>query len=112
MQGLPIRGFDGSGNYTLGIKEQIAFQEFSIDKINKITGMDVTFVTNTDSDSDALLLFKALGFPFRSNDDIQKQKEAQLEKQRKEKRREAEDQAKLDASLEEGAEDKQENNTI
>ena len=44
--GLPLKGFDGRGNYTMGIKEQIAFPEISIDKINKITGMDVTFVTS------------------------------------------------------------------
>ena len=49
-----LKGFDGRGNYTLGIKEQIAFPEISIDKVAKITGMDITFVTNTDSDSQAL----------------------------------------------------------
>ena len=68
FSGLPTKGFDGSGNYTMGIKEQIAFQEISIDKIKNITGMDVTFVTDTDSDTDALLLFKALGLPFREKD--------------------------------------------
>jgi len=63
--GIPTKGFDGRGNYTYGIKEQIAFPEISIDKINKITGMDVTFVTDTDSDADALALFRALGLPFK-----------------------------------------------
>ena len=63
--GLPLKGFDGRGNYTMGIKEQIAFPEISIDKINKITGMDVTFVTDTNSDEDALALFRELGLPFK-----------------------------------------------
>ena len=63
--GLPLKGFDGRGNYTMGIKEQIAFPEISIDKINKITGMDVTFVTDTNSDDDALTLFRELGLPFK-----------------------------------------------
>ena len=48
------------GNYTLGIKEQIAFPEISIDKINKVTGMDITFVTNTDSDHEATTAFKRI----------------------------------------------------
>ena len=65
FQGVKANGFDGRGNYTMGIKEQIAFPEISIDKINKITGMDVTFVTNTDSDADALALLKELGLPFK-----------------------------------------------
>ena len=51
FSGISVKGFDGRGNYTLGIKEQIAFPEISIDKVAKITGMDITFVTNTDSDS-------------------------------------------------------------
>jgi len=63
--GLPLKGFDGRGNYTMGIKEQIAFPEISIDKINKITGMDVTFVTDTNLDVDALALFRELGLPFK-----------------------------------------------
>jgi large subunit ribosomal protein L5 len=63
--GIPVKGFDGRGNYTYGIKEQIAFPEISIDKINKITGMDVTFVTDTNSDADALALFRELGLPFK-----------------------------------------------
>jgi large subunit ribosomal protein L5 len=63
--GIPKKGFDGRGNYTMGIKEQIAFPEISIDKINKITGMDITFVTNTNSDEGALELLKELGLPFQ-----------------------------------------------
>ena len=58
FSGLPTKGFDGRGNYTMGIKEQIAFPEISIDKIKKITGMDITFVTNTNSDQEALDLFR------------------------------------------------------
>ena len=56
FQGISDKGFDGRGNYTLGIKEQIAFPEISIDKVLKVTGMDITFVTNTDSDEEALIL--------------------------------------------------------
>ncbi|MDC1024313.1 50S ribosomal protein L5 [Flavobacteriales bacterium] len=66
FQGIPNKGFDGRGNYTLGIKEQIAFPEISIDKVLKVTGMDITFVTNTDSDEEALILLKELGLPFKN----------------------------------------------
>ena len=65
FQGISNKGFDGRGNYTLGIKEQIAFPEISIDKVLKVTGMDITFVTNTDSDEEALILLTELGLPFR-----------------------------------------------
>jgi large subunit ribosomal protein L5 len=101
FNGLSVKGFDGRGNYTMGIKEQIAFSEISIDKINKVTGMDVTFVTNTDSDDDALALFKELGLPFKKNDAVEKAREEQIEKARKEKRREAEEAAKAEAAEEE-----------
>ena len=66
FQGIPNKGFDGRGNYTLGIKEQIAFPEISIDKVLKVTGMDITFVTNTDSDEEALKLLTELGLPFKN----------------------------------------------
>tara|TARA_B100001287_G_C22576678_1_gene479003 strand:+ start:446 stop:991 length:546 start_codon:yes stop_codon:yes gene_type:complete len=66
FQGLDVKGFDGRGNYTMGIKEQIAFPEISIDKINKITGMDITFVTSAKSDEEALLLLKEFGLPFKN----------------------------------------------
>ena len=66
FQGLEVKGFDGRGNYTMGIKEQIAFPEISIDKINKITGMDITFVTSAKSDEEALLLLKEFGLPFKN----------------------------------------------
>ena len=101
--GIPPKGFDGRGNYTMGIKEQIAFPEISIDKINKITGMDITFVTDTDSDEGALELLKELGLPFQKHDDFERQRKEQIEKSRKEKRREAEEQAKLEASNEENS---------
>ena len=65
FQGISDKGFDGRGNYTLGIKEQIAFPEISIDKVQKVTGMDITFVTNTDSDEEALTLLTELGLPFK-----------------------------------------------
>ncbi len=59
--------FDGHGNYTLGIEEQIIFPEIDIEKVYKITGMNITFVTNTDSDEEAFALLKELGFPFKKN---------------------------------------------
>jgi large subunit ribosomal protein L5 len=64
FRGVKDKGFDGRGNYTLGIKEQIIFPEISIDKINKITGMDITFVTSANSDEEAFELLKAFGMPF------------------------------------------------
>jgi large subunit ribosomal protein L5 len=101
FNGLSDKGFDGRGNYTMGIKEQIAFQEISIDKINKITGMDITFVTDTDSDTEALALLKELGLPFKKNDAVEKAREEQIEKAREEKRREAEEAARAEAEEEE-----------
>ena len=101
FNGLSNKGFDGRGNYTMGIKEQIAFPEISIDKINKITGMDITFVTDTDSDTEALTLLKELGLPFKKNDAVEKAREEQLEKVRKEERRDAEEAVKVEALEEE-----------
>ena len=101
FNGISDNGFDGRGNYTMGIKEQIAFQEISIDKIKNITGMDITFVTDTDSDTEALVLLKELGLPFKKNDDFEKQRGEQIEKARKEKRREAEEAARAEAAAEE-----------
>ena len=68
FKGISNKGFDGRGNYTLGITEQIAFPEISIDKVNSITGMDITFVTNTNSDKDALALLTELGLPFKESE--------------------------------------------
>ncbi len=65
FQGIKANGFDGRGNYNLGIKEQIIFPEINIDKVNKIAGMDITFVTNTNSDKEAKALLTELGLPFK-----------------------------------------------
>jgi large subunit ribosomal protein L5 len=67
FQGIKNSGFDGKGNYTLGITEQIIFPEIDIDKINKISGMDITFVTSTNEDNLAKTLLKELGLPFNKN---------------------------------------------
>ena len=64
FKGVKSRGFDGQGNYSLGVQEQIIFPEISIDKINKITGMDITFVTTAKTDEESLALLKAFGMPF------------------------------------------------
>lgn len=64
FKGVSDKGFDGRGNYTLGVKEQIIFPEISIDKVNKINGMDITFVTSATSDEESFELLKALGMPF------------------------------------------------
>tara|TARA_X000001036_G_scaffold394679_1_gene395177 strand:+ start:81 stop:818 length:738 start_codon:yes stop_codon:yes gene_type:complete len=98
FNGISDTGFDGRGNYTMGIKEQIAFSEISIDKINKVTGMDVTFVTDTNSDIEALALLKELGLPFKKNDEVERAREEQIEKEKKERRREAEELAKSEES--------------
>jgi large subunit ribosomal protein L5 len=64
FKGVNDKGFDGRGNYTLGVKEQIIFPEISIDKVNKINGMDITFVTNANTDEESYALLKAFGMPF------------------------------------------------
>ena len=60
------KSFDGRGNYTLGVTEQIIFPEIDIDKVTKITGMDITFVTTANTDEEAYELLKELGMPFRN----------------------------------------------
>lgn len=65
FRGINGKGFDGRGNYTLGITEQIIFPEIDIDKVNKIMGMDITFVTTTDSDEEAQALLTEFGLPFK-----------------------------------------------
>ncbi len=65
FRGIESKGFDGRGNYTLGIKEQIIFPEIDIDKIKNITGMDITFVTTAKTDEEARELLTQLGFPFK-----------------------------------------------
>ena len=64
FKGVSDKGFDGRGNYTLGVKEQIIFPEISIDKVTKINGMDITFVTSASTDEESYELLKAFGMPF------------------------------------------------
>src|SRR5487761_1939796 len=66
FKGVNEKSFDGRGNYTLGITEQIIFPEVDIDKVNKITGMDITFVTTAGTNEEAYELLKELGMPFRN----------------------------------------------
>ena len=65
FQGIKPGGFDGRGNYTLGITEQIIFTEIDIDKVNKISGMDITFVTSASTDNEAKSLLSLIGLPFK-----------------------------------------------
>ena len=65
FKGVNEKSFDGRGNYTLGVTEQIIFPEIDIDKVNRITGLDITFVTTANSDEEAYELLKELGMPFR-----------------------------------------------
>jgi large subunit ribosomal protein L5 len=65
FRGINEKGFDGRGNYTLGIKEQIIFPEISIEKISRISGMDITFVTTAKSDEEGYEMLKSMGLPFR-----------------------------------------------
>ncbi len=65
FRGINEKGFDGRGNYTLGIKEQIIFPEISIEKISRISGMDITFVTSAKSDEESYEMLKSMGLPFR-----------------------------------------------
>ena len=66
FKGVNDKSFDGRGNYTLGITEQIIFPEIDIDKVNKITGMDITFVTTAQTNEEAFELLKELGMPFKN----------------------------------------------
>ncbi|MDZ4792903.1 MAG: 50S ribosomal protein L5 [Bacteroidota bacterium] len=66
FKGVNEKAFDGRGNYTLGITEQIIFPEIDIDKVNKITGLDITFVTTANTDEEAYELLKELGMPFKN----------------------------------------------
>jgi large subunit ribosomal protein L5 len=66
FRGINDKSFDGRGNYTMGITEQIIFPEIDIDKVNKIMGFDITFVTTAKTDVEALALLKALGMPFKN----------------------------------------------
>ena len=66
FKGLSDRSFDGRGNYSLGIREQIIFPEINLDKIDKVKGLTISIITTARSDNDAKLLLRAMGFPFRS----------------------------------------------
>jgi len=70
FRGVSDKSFDGHGNFTLGIKEQIVFPEIDVDKVARITGMDITFVTTAKSDLEAYELLKALGMPFVKRQDV------------------------------------------
>ncbi|MEI6509921.1 MAG: 50S ribosomal protein L5 [bacterium] len=65
FKGVSPRGFDGRGNYTLGLREQLIFPEIDYDKVDKARGMNVTFVTTAKTDEEARMLLESLGFPFR-----------------------------------------------
>jgi large subunit ribosomal protein L5 len=67
FKGIPDKSFDGRGNYTLGVKEQIIFPEISIEKVNRIAGFDITFVTTANTDEECFELLKAFGMPFANN---------------------------------------------
>ncbi len=67
FNGIKASGFDGRGNYNLGVTEQIIFPEIDIDKVNKIQGMDITFVTTAETDKEAKSLLTELGLPFKKN---------------------------------------------
>ena len=71
FRGIPDRSFDGRGNYSLGIKEQIVFPEIIVDQVSVISGLDLTFVTTAQTDEEAFALLKAFGMPFvrRGNED-------------------------------------------
>ncbi len=66
FKGLSEKAFDKQGNYTLGIKEQLIFPEINIDKVNNVTGMNITFVTSTQNTKESYALLKAFGFPFKN----------------------------------------------
>lgn len=66
FKGVNEKGFDGRGNYTLGVPEQIIFPEINIDKVNRISGMDITFVTNAKTDKEAFALLREFGVPFKN----------------------------------------------
>ena len=65
FRGVPRKGFDGRGNYTMGIKEQIVFPEILIEKLDQVRGMDITFVTTAKTDEEGMELLELMGMPFR-----------------------------------------------
>lgn len=77
FRGLPTRSFDGRGNYTLGVKEQLIFPEVDYDRVEKIHGLDVTIVTTTAKDDEAFALLRELGMPFRGSQPVRWQVEGE-----------------------------------
>ncbi|HWK89728.1 MAG TPA: 50S ribosomal protein L5 [Longimicrobium sp.] len=73
FRGVNTRSFDGRGNYTLGVKEQLIFPEIDYDKVDQVHGMDITIVTSTTKDDEALALLRELGVPFRGESPVQVQ---------------------------------------
>jgi large subunit ribosomal protein L5 len=71
FRGVPTRSFDGRGNFTLGVKEQIIFPEIEFDAVERVHGMDITIVTSTDRDDEAFALLREMGFPFRGEIPVQ-----------------------------------------
>ena len=67
FRGIATKGFDGRGNFTLGLKEQLIFPEISIDKVSKVRGMDITIVTTARTDEEGIEFLRALGMPFKAN---------------------------------------------
>ncbi|MDE0871113.1 MAG: 50S ribosomal protein L5 [Flavobacteriales bacterium] len=67
FQGIRTKGFDGRGNFTFGVKEQVIFPEISLDEVKYFNGMDITIVTNAKTDEDAQALLEGFGFPFKKN---------------------------------------------
>ena len=76
FRGVPDRSFDGRGNYTLGIQEQIVFPEIDVDKVSRIAGLDISFVTTAKTDEEAQALLKALGMPFVRRESVDQAAEA------------------------------------
>jgi large subunit ribosomal protein L5 len=70
FRGLPTRAFDGRGNYTMGVKEQLIFPEIDYDRVDSVHGMDIVLVTSTDKDDEALALLREMGLPFRGETPI------------------------------------------
>lgn len=71
FRGLTTTSFDGRGNFTMGIKEQIIFPEIDFDKVGQIHGMNITIVTNANTDEEALALLREMGFPFKGEVPVQ-----------------------------------------
>jgi large subunit ribosomal protein L5 len=68
FRGFSDKSFDGRGNYSIGIKEQIIFPEIDVDKVNKISGLDITFVFRSESDEESYAFLNEFGFPFRKKE--------------------------------------------